>query len=147
MPSFETLDLIADLYVPILALLALASLLKTAFMSRWRMLGTHAAMVLLGLLTAYGLMFVDIHLQLWPILELDYSTHTAVAVVMVIFLIIAVKKYSLIWTGSFGGYILLMLYQGYHSIADVLTTAVAVALLVLPAVFLFYKNTRASVYK
>jgi len=142
--DYETLDLIADSYIPILDVLALTSLARTAIMSRCRLLGIHMAILLFGLLLAYGLMFVDIHLRLWPMLGLDYSTHTAVALVMVIFLIIAVKKYSSIWIASLGGYILLMLYQGYHNIADMISTAFIVGALFLPAVFLFCKKHRSN---
>jgi len=147
MPSFETLDFIADLYVPVLAFFALASLLRTTMMRHWRQLGIHVAMILFGLLTAYGLMFVDIHLQLWPLRGLDYSTHTAVALIMVIFLIITAKKYSLIWVISLSSYFVLMLYQEYHSIADILTTTLAVATLHLSAIFLLCKKTKASANK
>lgn len=144
MLDYETLDLIADSYVPVLIILSLASLSKTAILSRWRLFRVHAAAMSLGLLISYGLMFVDAQLQLWSILGLDYSTHTAVSLVMVIFLIIAMKKYSYVWGGSLVCYILLMLYQGYHSIADVFTTACVVGLLLLPIVLLIFRRWGAE---
>jgi len=79
-------------------------------------------------------MFLDAQLLIWPIFGLDYSTHTAVSLVMVIFLIISIKKFSFIWVGSLLCYISLMLYQGYHSTADILSTALVVDLLLLPMI-------------
>lgn len=136
MPDYETLDNIADAYVPLLALLSLFSLSRTAYLSRWRQLATDTALFVSILLIAYGLMFLDNYLGIWPAFGLDYSTHTAVALALVIFLMSSTKHYSAYLLGSLVLYFLLMLYQGYHSLADILTTAVVVSLCRLPLTML-----------
>lgn len=140
MLDYETLDSIADSYVPVLVVLSLASLLRTSILSRWRLLGIHTAAMSLGLLIAYGLMFTDAQLEIWSIFGLDYSTHTAVSLAMVVFLNIAAKKYWYVWVGSLVCYVFLMLYQGYHSSADIFTTAFVVGLLLLPMVLLLFQG-------
>ncbi len=75
---------------------------------------------------AYGLMFLDNRYKVWPALGLDYSTHTAVALGLVILLSFNATKLKALWCGSFAAYVLLMLYQRYHTIADIVTTALAV---------------------
>lgn len=140
MLDYETLDSIADSYVPVLVVLSLASLSRTAILSRWRLLGIHTAAMSFGLLISYGLMFIDAQLQIWPIFGLDYSTHTAVSLAMVVFLNITAKKYWYVWAGSLVCYVLLMLYQGYHSSADIFTTAFVVGLFLLPMVLLLFRG-------
>ena len=147
MLDYETLDSIADSYIPVLVVLSLTSLSKTAILTHWRVLGIHAAIMSSSFLVAYGLMFIDSQLQLWSMMGLDYSTHTAVALAMVVFLIVAAKKYLFVWLGSLVCYVLLMLYQGYHSIEDILTTMLCVGLLLLTVVFLLLRSTRAQANK
>jgi hypothetical protein len=112
-------------------------------MSRWKQLIVHTSILIFGLLLAYGLMFIDARYQIWPTLGLDYSTHTAVALVMIIFLCIAVRKYALVWAGSLMCYFLLMLYQEYHSIADIITTGLVVCLFYIPVACLLNRITGA----
>jgi hypothetical protein len=71
---------------------------------------------------------LDLRLSLWPRLGLDYSTHTAVALVLVLFLSMNAAGQSMPWLGSLAGYAWLMTYQGYHSLVDIATTALAVAI-------------------
>lgn len=142
MLDYETLDWIADSYIPILVILSFALLLRNMFLSQWRELALHVIILSFGLLVAYGLMFIDSKLKFWSMLELDYSTHTAVALVVVIFLVVAAKKYAFVWLGSLVCYFLLMLYQGYHSVEDIVTTMICVGLLVLSVVFLLLRCIR-----
>jgi hypothetical protein len=143
--SYETLDAIADTYIPILALVSFVSLGKTIISSQWRLLTIHSALLVAGILLAYGLMLLDIFAGIWPVLGLDYSTHTAVALVLVCYLAVVFRKYFAIWIGSSIAYFLLMLYQGYHTVADIGTTILAVSLLFYPIVFLCIReNNRAE---
>ena len=141
MPSHETLAIIADVYTPILALAALAILLRAPGRLQWQALGARMARLAAGALIAYGLMFLDNWLQLWPALGMDYSTHTAVALVLVMF--IAAHAPNARWWCwiSLPAYAVLMLVLRYHTAADIVTTALAVGVLYLPAVM---ERKRAS---
>jgi hypothetical protein len=77
---------------------------------------------------AYGFMFLDRRLNIWPAFGLDYSTHTAIALGLVIFLSFNMRKLVTFWIGSLVSYVLLMWYQRYHTIADIATTGVAVGI-------------------
>ena len=109
---------------------------------QWQSLGTRSLLIFTGALIAYGLMFLDNKLQLWPALGLDYSTHTAVALVLVVYLLANSPKAPWFWLTSLVGYVLLMLYQRYHTVADIMTTAIVVAILYLPVVFVLFRKHR-----
>jgi len=129
---YQQLDYIADLYIPILALLSLGSVLLQVRPS-WRSVGRPAAR--LGLLLAlifsvYLLMFTDLHFSLWLKMDgLDYSTHTALSLVLIIFLVEAHRAYKILLIGSFISYLILMLFQRYHSVADIVVTALVIMVL------------------
>lgn len=132
--TYETLDTIADAYTPIIALCCLGIILLSLQHNRKRcwLLG---AALLCGLVVAYGLMAIDQQCSLWPRWGLDYSTHTAVSLVLVIFLVVTTKHpWGLISIGSLSAYFLLMLYQKYHTVEDILTTAVVVSLVFIPII-------------
>ncbi len=144
MLDYETLDFVADLYVPVLTVLSLNIAASAGIMRRWILLGLYAAVLLLGALIAYGLMYIDISFQIWPSVGLDYSTHTAVALVLVVFLVLSLKRYWLVWLATLVCYILLMLYQGYHGVADIATTSVVVGVFLSPVVILFHRLRAAA---
>ncbi len=126
MPDYETLDTIADAYIPVLALYSVFVIAISAMRSRWRTAALRLLTILIFAAVAYGFMFIDSWLGLWPAFGLDYSTHTAVSLVLVIFLSVTNKKLAVFWLVSFIAYVLLMLYQRYHTLADIVSTAVVV---------------------
>lgn len=126
MPSYEALDAIADAYTPLLAIMSLSFLVVALFKARWRLAGLRLLTLAAGLAVAYGLMYVDARFNIWPTLGLDYSTHTAVALVLVVFLGVNQARLVLPAVGSLIVYILLMLYQGYHTVSDIALTAAVV---------------------
>jgi hypothetical protein len=128
MISYETLDRIADAYIPLLALASVIAIGANIVSSRWRLAGSRVLSVGIGLFIAYGLMFLDHQLNLWPAVGLDYSTHTAVSLVFVGFLALEIRRWAILWTGSFAGYLLLMMYQGYHTGLDIVSTSAAVGI-------------------
>ena len=132
MLDYQTLDTLADTYTPLLALLCLGSLIFKGLKRDWQQLIPQGSLLILGLLVAYGLMFIDNRLAIWPAMELDYSTHTAVALALVISLMAQIKSLKFYWLGSLLAYGALMRYQEYHSIADMLSTALVNAVLLLP---------------
>ncbi len=139
MPSYETLDTIADAYVPLLALITLAYLIGFGLTKNWQGFAKGWLLLLVNLIVAYGLMFIDNALGLWPALGMDYSTHTAVALSFIVALIGLAPRFQLGWVGSFVVYALLMLYQQYHTVADIVTTAMVNLLLTIPWMMLTNK--------
>jgi hypothetical protein len=126
MLSYEILDTIADSVNPTLLVVALIVIGMTMASRRWRLAGMQILSMFAGLFVAYGFMMADNKLKIWPAFGLDYSTHTAVAIVLVAFLTIYVKKLTPIWLGILSAYIVLILYHRYHSLADILATALVV---------------------
>lgn len=143
--TYETLDSIADAYVPLLALLALMQAIYWAgFRYKVRAIAAKLAVLtcLLGL--AYLLMFIEMRLELWSSASLDYSTHTAVACVLVVFLCFCNKAVWPVVSTSLAVYVLLMLYQEYHTVADILSTALVLAVLIFPCYFLVLRRHLSS---
>lgn len=127
------------LYNPTLGVIALALIGMCLFERQWRLSGIRALHLAIGLVIAYGLMFADNTLGIWDRLRLDYSTHTAVAVILVTFLCIHARRWSPVWIISLLAYFLFMIYKEYHSVPDILTTTIAV---LLPLVLLIrYLNS------
>ena len=69
-------------------------------------------------------MTLDAYFNIGSFLSLDYSTHTAVSLGLIIFLYFNVRRLAIVWIVSFILYLMLMLYQQYHTIADILVTGV-----------------------
>lgn len=132
MPSFETLDRIADAHNPLLGLAWVALVAAAAFSRQGRVALGRALFGLGTLVVAYGLEYVDIATGLWPRFGLDYSTHTAVAVAMVATLWACWRPAGIAALATFALYVPLMVYQGYHPPGDIASTALAVALLTAP---------------
>lgn len=124
--SYETLDAIADSYNPVLALASLAFIAASVFRAQWRLVVLRLSAFIVIVFVAYGLMFLDRRLNIWPAFGLDYSTHTAVALGLVLFLSFSIPRWAALWVCSFISYVLLMLYQRYHTITDITTTGLAV---------------------
>ncbi len=126
MLSYETLDTIADSVNPVLFAISLLVIGRVLRARSWRLAGMQVLSMLSGLMVAYGLMFIDNRLKIWPAFNLDYSTHTAVAIALAAFLTIYVKKLTTIWVGVLFTYLILILYQKYHTLADILVTGLIV---------------------
>jgi len=132
MLSYQTLDNIADAYIPALAILCLCLLIKHTPAREWQRFLREGGLFVMGLVVAYTIMFVDNALLLWSQFNMDYTTHTAVALVLVVSLWVMMGPLRLFWLLSLLGYFLLMLYQQYHSVADIVTTVIVVGTLMLP---------------
>ncbi len=124
--SYQQWDLIADSYIPLLAFISLLLLLKTArYLGRQKAINAFCGLFI-SVILVYGIMFLDNQLGIWPSFTLDYSTHSALALVLVMF--IALHSTTLRYTAiaSLLLYAGLMYYQQYHSVADMLTTVAVV---------------------
>lgn len=133
MTSYELLDSIADSYNP---LLFLAYIVFSVLY--WRRGDRLAALRgFAGIVVAYVFMFMDNAWQLWPSVGLDYSTHSAVALALVIFHVHKRPRNSpaaISFSVSLVLYYALEVYQEYHSVMDIVTTAAVIG----PVVALVY---------
>ena len=135
MLTYQQLDTFADSYIPLLGTIVLGSVIMTIRAGdSYTRLNKHAA-TLVSVILVYGLMLIDAQLQIWPRFGLDYSTHTALATVLVIS--IARQVGDLVnshsdrftyWSWiiflllTLVGYFALMIYQQYHGLADIVST-------------------------
>ena len=126
MLTYEQWDTIADAYIPTLALIYFMLIGYKIYQRQYGLASTHFVITLLCSVVVYSLMFLDNAIHIWPRFNLDYSTHTALALVFVqsIWQITpSVKKPTKLFLAlSFFSYLLLMKWMGYHSVLDMLTT-------------------------
>lgn len=122
----ELLVHIADVYTPLLLALALG----VATVSVLNRQPWYWVRLLVSALLVYGVMFADNYWHWWSGAELDYSTHTAAALALVVFIAVGVKSRSvrMLLGASLLAYGELMFYLGYHSWADMSSTALVIAL-------------------
>jgi hypothetical protein len=118
------LDQIADTYTPLLLMIALGvAIARAVGGQRWFWLRLLASALLV-----YGLMFADNRWHWWPALGLDYSTHTAAALALALFIGVGLHI-RLVWIllgTSLLAYGELMFYLGYHTWMDMGATAAVI---------------------
>lgn len=128
--TYEQLDTIADAYIPLLGIMLLALMTRKLISRDYKASSYLGLQTLLALVIVYGLMTIDNTFQIWPILSLDYSTHTALSLVLVMILVNHFTEQSTLKTSlvlSFLAYCGLMLYQKYHTLTDIISTALVIA--------------------
>jgi hypothetical protein len=123
--TYQQLDAIADGINPVLAVLTLilpfAIRPASPYTRGLFFLGTAISMAAM-----YAIGWLDQLLGIWATLQLDYSSHTGFAAVLLVSLSIWNRKLILPSAVVLLSYVALMLYQKYHSIVDILTTAVII---------------------
>jgi len=131
--SYETLDKLADAFIPLLAIIFLLATVIIFFRSPddRKALGKTFIYGVFLIVISYGLMFLDKRFHLWHSAGLDYSTHTAVSLALIIPLCLLLKRYQTVFIISALAYTALMLYQKYHSMMDIVTTAAVISLCAL----------------
>ncbi len=145
--SYETLDAIADSYIPCLLMLFVANLI-IAFYKSWSNYKSAVSRIyfLIGsLLFSYGLMFFDNAIHLWPALGLDYSTHTAVALSLVFALCASLPSQWKFFVISMLLYAALMLYQRYHSVGDIISTSAVITVFSFMLFKVLFKKRQGKV--
>lgn len=133
MTTYEILDAIADSYNPLLFLGYIV--LAVVYWRRGDRLA--AAKGFTGIFAAYVLMFIDNALQLWATMDLDYSTHSAVALALIAFHVHKRRWNDSVTIGlsvSLVLYYALEVYQQYHTAMDIITTGIVLG----PVVALIY---------
>lgn len=113
------LAIIADAYNPLLLLMCLA-----VCVYQWRNGFRLYGLRLLAIAVAsYAVMFIDQGFSLWSRLGLDFSTHTATSLGMVLFLAAGrSKKWIAILLSSLIAYCWIMYVEAYHTWPDMVST-------------------------
>jgi ABC-type transporter Mla maintaining outer membrane lipid asymmetry permease subunit MlaE len=145
--SYETLDAIADAYTPLLLMLFLIGLGVNLYQCwpNYRKSVLDFVFLLMLLIASYGLMFIDKAFGLWTAFGSDYSTHTAVALSLVFALCVLTPCPAKWIAGSMCAYAGLMVYQQYHSVLDIISTAVVISIFALLFFrMIFSKKNRAA---
>jgi|TARA_B110000116_G_scaffold270217_1_gene287760 hypothetical protein len=135
--DYKTLDLIADLYTPLLLLTLIILMARSIIATDWQRSRIEFFLLFYGFIIVYGLMLADQLFSIWSSVGLDYSTHTAAALIIVTLLGFfqpSVRKIS--WC-SLLVYVALMRYKNYHTVSDMVTTAIIVGAIFIPVVQCF----------
>ena len=127
MLSYQVLDRLADAYNPALAVAWLLLVVHAGILRRWRAGLARLALGVCSLLVAYGVMWLDAAVGLWPSMGLDYSTHAAVALALCVVLWVLWRRMRIAVAVSLAAYCMLMLYQRYHTPGDIASTLFALA--------------------
>jgi hypothetical protein len=127
MTTYETLDRIADMVNPVFGV----ATLLWAWIARGHgrlgrgpragILGNAATLASVAMIYLIGAL--DKKMGLWAAMGLDYSTHTAVCVACIVSLWWIDVRARIPATVVGLAYAALMLFQKYHSVADIATTA------------------------
>ena len=125
--TYQQLDFIADSYIPVLFFISLFIFAVDIFRNGFKKHCLQLGSVVLSVLIVYLVMAVDNRFEIWPKFDLDYSTHTALALVFVIFLSSRGTLALTLSVLSFVLYIALMIYQKYHTFDDIFSTALFLA--------------------
>jgi len=128
--TYEQLDAIADGVNPALAILTLV----LPFFIRPSIPHSRGLFFLataISMTIMYLIGWVDKLLGVWAAFQLDYSSHTGFAVVLLISL--SIWRRNLIPPSALIllSYITLMLYQQYHTVPDIVTTAAVIGSLTI----------------
>ena len=122
--TYHQLGVIADTYIPIIFIVSMFFLAKDVFKIGFNKKLIELSSVIVSIFTVYIIMFLDSAFKIWPIFGLDYSTHTALSLVFVVYLSSKSKTLLVLSALSFLLYALLMIYQKYHTLADIVSTSV-----------------------
>ncbi|WP_422767868.1 hypothetical protein ACOX9X_20230 [Photobacterium leiognathi subsp. mandapamensis] len=134
--TYQQWAFIADVYTPMIALACFISILRVMMKGNVQQGFIRLGLVVLSTLFIYGVMFLDNVLHIWPAFGLDYSTHTAIALVFVAYFIVYKSRLMHLMVISMFSYALIMVHQHYHTVADILTTLV----FILPALLLIQSH-------
>jgi hypothetical protein len=122
----ELLSKVADYYLPFLLLVTLGvGSLEIMRGYRWFWVKLFASAILV-----FGVMLLDHYLRLWSTLGLDYSTHSAIALALVVFVGAGLQS-RIGWVFLFTSllaYLELMFYLEYHSWGDMGSTLAVIGL-------------------
>ncbi|MEC6899709.1 hypothetical protein [Photobacterium piscicola] len=139
--TFEQWAFITDLYTPMIVIICVISMVKLEREQGMRSGLFSLSGVLLSTAFIYAVMFVDNTLEIWPAFNLDYSTHTAIALVFIGYFIVYTPKLRGVMVFSIVGYALLMIHQKYHTLSDIISTTI----IVMPVILLCQYKCKLAV--
>ncbi len=129
--TFEQWAFIADLYTPIIVIVCVICMVLSGCKQGLKVGLLELSGVVVSTLFIYAVMFIDNTLGIWPAFNLDYSTHTAIALVFIGYFIVYTPKLKVGMVLSLVGYAALMMHQKYHTLADIITTTICVMPIIL----------------
>jgi hypothetical protein len=121
MLSHQTLKIVADSVNPTLGILALAFPFAK-WRGQWSPASRHIAITLVIVALTYSLRAALGLEAVWAHWGMDFTTHGAICIVLSVSLASLSWQRSWIWGAIFVGYDILMVYQAYHTWADIGTT-------------------------
>lgn len=128
MTTYETLDAIAGAFNPAQALIALATFVPLARRRRGREALLRVAFLVAALALVYLGKFVLKPAFAWMGVGFGFSTHVAFGLALTAYLWIALAaRWRAVWVATLLAYVALVVYQGYHALADVIATVVLLA--------------------
>lgn len=139
MATYEVIDAICDSVNPILFLAFIGVLAYFLIKKNYKHSVFVRLGILYGLLVTYGILFIDTKMHFWESMGMDYRTHTAFAFAMCSVIGFFTKK-PVLMAVILAVYIIAMLYQKYHTVADIATTLLALSAFVLPFLYLLKRN-------
>ncbi|RKF15723.1 hypothetical protein DBZ36_15185 [Alginatibacterium sediminis] len=119
--TYEVGAFLADCYTPVLVAISLWIFYRQRAKGQPIRLDIRA--LALSLVLVYALMLLDAWLGIWPALNLDYSTHTAIALAFCAHHITYRVKWTIPVVLGLLAYLQLMKFMHYHSYLDMLTTS------------------------
>lgn len=125
--TYYILDKIADSFIPTLLIVIIASFLTLYLKKKSEYANKRLISFVITIVFVYTIMLIDQKYSIFPALNLDYSTHAALSFTCVTFLILSYRKIVLIWVLLWCTYLILMIYQKYHSLTDIVVTTLLVA--------------------
>ena len=128
--DYESWDRVADAINPILGVITLAlslAIRRPGNPPRWAQL----ILTLTAVASVYAIRWLDGHYALWPAAGMEFSTHAGVHVAIVASLWMIDRRLGIAGVVIALLYGALMLYQKYHSFADIASTVVVIAPLAL----------------
>jgi hypothetical protein len=140
--SQGALSIVADIYIPLITLMIVIELtLTNKLLTNNQHLLKFRLLLLTGsLASAFGLMAIDNIFQLWASLGLDYSTHSAVALGLVLLLCLLKPTVYIYYLVSLLLYFWLMVLLRYHTALDILSTV----LIILPLKLGFFSFAKTK---
>lgn len=142
--TYEQLDVIADIYIPALALISAVLLRKSVTSKTGRPFISQLKALLSNSVFVYFVYFLDKYFSIWPHYHLDYSTHTALVLVFICYLSTHGKAAKWLAISSFFAYLALMIYQGYHTLLDIASTAAVILPVLLVVQRHFHAKSKVS---
>jgi hypothetical protein len=128
--TYEQWDAIADAVNPVMAIMTLMLPLLTRSTYAGRRIAFYTATAI-SMVAMYALGWLDARLHVWAFGGMDYSTHSGFTAVLVASVWLWKRAAGVAAAAIGAAYAVLMLYQGYHSIADIVSTVAVITALTL----------------